>query len=88
MRLLILKGGGPITGAKSTVGLTSSPMLDTGGVEFRLISGKSILEAWEEGRREKEGLYQEDTIIKGVHFRNGLFPDTGEPPASSSCAHF
>ena len=26
--------------------------------------------------------------MKGVHFINGLFPDTSKPPASVFCDHF
>ena len=36
----------------------------------------------------KEGVCQEDTGVRDIHFRNGLFPDTGKPPASVFCAHF
>ena len=65
------------------VGLTSSPQFDTGGIEVRLISGESLLEARcrEEVRRRKEGVFQEDNGVKGIHFLNGLFPETGKPPA-------
>ena len=52
------------------------------------ISGESLLEARKEGRRRKEGVSQEDISTKGIHFRNGLFPDTGKPPESVFCAHF
>ena len=58
------------------------------GVEVRLVSGESLLEAMEEGRRRKEGVCQEDTGVKGIHFRNELFPDTGKPPASAFFAQF
>ena len=88
VRWLTLKGGELITGSESGVGLTSPPQLDTGGVEVRLMSGEILLEAREEGRRRKEGVCQEDTSIEGVHFRNGLLPDTGMPPESVFCAHF
>ena len=66
------------------VGLTSSPQFDTRGIEVRLMSGESLLEAScrEEVRRRKGGVFQEDTGVKGIHFLNGLFPDTGKPPAS------
>ena len=69
------------------VGLTSSPQFDTGGIEVRLLSGESLLEARcrEEVRRRKEGVFQEDNGVKGIHFLNGLFPDTGKPPASVFC---
>ena len=36
----------------------------------------------------KEGVSQEDTGIKGIHFLNGLFLDRSKPPASVFCAHF
>ena len=85
---LILKIGEHITGAESRVRLTSPPQLDNGGVEVRLMSGEILLEAREEGRRRKEGVFQEDTSVQGVHFRNGLLPDTGMPPTSVFCAHF
>ena len=88
VRRMTLKGGEPITGAKSRVGLTSPSQLDTGGIEVRLTSGESLLESREEGRRRKEGVCQEDTGVMGIYFRNGLFPDTGNPPASVFCAHF
>ena len=39
LRLLTLKGGGPIRGDKLMVGLTSPPQLDTKGIEVRLMSG-------------------------------------------------
>ena len=51
------------------------------------MSGKIILEARVEVRRRKEGICQEDTVIKGVQLRNGFCLDTGEPPAISFCAH-
>ena len=69
------------------MGLTPPPHLDTWGVEVRVISGESLLEARDEGRRRKEGVCQEDTGVKGIHFRNGLFPDTSKPPANVFCAH-
>ena len=50
--------------------------------------GESILEAREEGSSRKEEVCQEDTIIKGIHFPNGLFPDTCMTPASVLCAQF
>ena len=31
---------------------------------------------------------QEDTGAKEIHFRNGLFTDTGKPTASVFCTHF
>ena len=87
---MILKGGEPITGAESRMVLTPSPQFDTRGIEVRLMSGESLLEAScrEEVRRRKEGVCQEDTRVKGIHFRNGLFPDTGKPPEGVFCAHF
>ena len=33
------------------------------------MSGESLLEAREEGRRRKEGIFQEDTGIKGIPFK-------------------
>ena len=53
-----------------------------------LMSGETPLESREAVRRRKEGVYQEDTGVKDIHFRNGLSPDTGKPPASVFCAHF
>ena len=52
------------------------------------MSVESLLEAREEGRSMKEGVCQEDTGIKGIHFLNGLFSDTGKPPASVFCDDF
>ena len=67
----------------------SSSHHETGGIEVRIISGESLLEAMEEGRKEEEGrgmsggyIHQGDTII------NGLLPDTGMPSESVYCAHF
>ena len=37
--------GGDIIGAKLRVELTSPPQLDTGGIEVRIVSGESLLEA-------------------------------------------
>ena len=68
LRWMILKGGEPIRGAESRVGLTSLPQLDTRGIEVRLMSGESLLEAREEVRRRKEGICQEDTGVKGIPF--------------------
>ena len=42
LRWMILKGGEPIRGAESRVGLTSLPQLDTRGIEVRLMSGESL----------------------------------------------
>ena len=44
------------------------PKLDTGGIEVRLISGESLLEARQEGRGRKEGVFKEDTRVKGIPF--------------------
>ena len=63
-----MKGRETIRGADSRVGLTSPPLLDTGGIEVMLMSGESLLEAREEGRRRKEGVCQEDTGVKGIPF--------------------
>ena len=54
VRWLILKGGRIITGDELRVGLTLPPQFDTGGIEVSPISGESLLEAKEEGRRRKE----------------------------------
>ena len=40
---MTLNGGEPTGGADSRVGLTSSPQLDTGGIEVRIVSGESLL---------------------------------------------
>ena len=48
------------------VGLTLLPQSDSGGIEVRLMSGESILEAREEGRRKKEGVFCEVTGIKDI----------------------
>ena len=50
------------------MGLKSYPQIDTGGVGVRLMSGESLLEVREEGRRRKEGVCQEDTGVKGIPF--------------------
>ena len=52
------------------------------------MSGESLLEAIEEGRRRKEGVWQEDTGVKGINFLNRLFPDNDKLPASVFCGHF
>ena len=52
------------------------------------MSGESLLEAREEVNRRKEGVCQEDTGVKGVHFLNWLFPDTCKLPASILCDQF
>ena len=71
LRCLLLKGGGSIIGAKSRMGMTSPPHIDTRGIEVRLTSGESLLETREQGRRRKEGVCQEDTDIKGIPFKMG-----------------
>ena len=43
LRWMTLKGGEPIRGAESRVGLTSPPHLDTGGIGVRIMSGESLL---------------------------------------------
>ena len=53
------------------VGLTLLPQSDTGGIEVRLMSGESILEAREEGRRKKEGVFCEVTGIKDIPLEMG-----------------
>ena len=68
---MTLKVGEPIVGAYLRVRLTSSPQLDTGGIEVRLMSGESLLEAREEGRSRKEGVCQEGTGVKGIPFEMG-----------------
>ena len=50
--------------------------------------GESLLDAREEGRIRKEGVCQEDTGVKEIHFLNWLFPNTGKPLTSVICAHF
>ena len=50
-----------------------TPQLDTGGVEVRLMSGENLLEAREEGKRNKVGVCQEDTGVKGIPFGIGFF---------------
>ena len=57
MRWLPLKGGEPIGGASSRVGLISSPQIDNGGNEAWIMPGESLLEAREGGRSRKEGFY-------------------------------
>ena len=49
------------------------------------MSRESLFEAREEGSRKEKVLFREDTSIKGIHFLNGLFPETGKPPASVFC---
>ena len=66
-----MKGGEPIGGAVSRVGLTSSPHIDTREIEVRLVSGESLLEAREEGSRRKKGVCQEETRAKGIPFEMG-----------------
>ena len=51
------------------------------------MSGESLLEAMEEGRMRKEGVWQEDTGVKGINFLNRLFPDNDKLPASVFCDH-
>ena len=48
-----MKGGELIGGSDSRLVLTSSPLLDTGGIEVSIMSGDRILDAREEGRRVK-----------------------------------
>ena len=73
-------------GADSRVGLNSSPKLDTGGVEVRLMS-EPIRD--QGGRKEQEGRglsrryqHQGDPIL------NWLFPAIVIPPATLYCAQF
>ena len=55
------------------MGLTSPPQLDTRGIDVRLMSEESLLEAREEIRRTKEGFYQEDNGVKGIPFEMGCY---------------
>ena len=48
-----MKGGEPIIGSGSMVGLTSPPQFDTGGIDVSLILWESLLEAREEVRSRK-----------------------------------
>ena len=66
-----MKVGGPIGGADSSVGLTSSPQLDTGGIEVSILSGESLLKPREKVRRSTEGVYQEYTGVKVIPFERG-----------------
>ena len=43
LRWITLKGGEPIIGSESRVGLTSPPHIDTRGIEVRLMSGERLL---------------------------------------------
>ena len=52
------------------------------------MSGESLLETREEGRRRKEGICQDYSGVKGIHFRNGFFTDTSKLTARVFCAHF
>ena len=52
------------------------------------MSRESLLEYREEVSRRKEGVYQEDTGVKGIHFLNRLFPDISKPHASVFCDPF
>ena len=52
-----MTGGETTGGAVLRVGMTSYPQLDTGGIKVRLISGEILLEAREEVKRRKEGVY-------------------------------
>ena len=51
---------------KSRVRLTSSSQINTGGVEVRIISGETLLEAKKEVSRRKEGVCQEDNSANGI----------------------
>ena len=64
------------------------PILYWGGVEVSIMSGERLLDSRGKGMRRNEGVCQEDTGVKGIHFPNGLFPDTVNPPSSVFCAHF
>ena len=55
------------------MGLTSPPQLDTRGIDVRLMSEESLLEAREEIRRTKEGFCQEDNGVKGIPFEMGCY---------------
>ena len=68
-----LKGWETIIGDEPRVGLTSTPQIDTGGSEVRLMSGERLLEAREEVRRRKEWVCQEDTRVKGIPLEMGCF---------------
>ena len=48
-----MKRGEPIIGSDSRVGLISSPQLNTGGIEVRIISGESLFEASDVGGGRK-----------------------------------
>ena len=61
-----MKGGGAIRGAVLRVVLTSSSQNDNGGINVRLMSGGGPLEAREEGNRRKEGICQENNIVKVI----------------------
>ena len=65
---LPLKGGEPTGGAGSRVGLISSPHIDRGGIEVRIMPGEILLEAREERERIKEGVFQEDTGVNNIPF--------------------
>ena len=88
LRWLTLKGGEPIRGYKSSVGLTSPPHIDTGGDRGQAhIRGEPIRVQVRRNEKEGRGLsvgYQS----QGDTIRNGLFPDTGKPPASVFCDRF
>ena len=71
LRWLTLKGGEPIIGSESRVRLTSTPQIETEGIDNRLISGESILEDREEVRRRKEWFCQEDNGVKGTPLEMG-----------------
>ena len=73
LRWMTSKGGEPIIGTESRVGLTSPPQIDTGGGEVRIVSGESLLEAREEVSRRKEGVFQEDTGVKVIPFEMVCF---------------
>ena len=45
LRWTTLKIGEPIRGSELRVGLNSPPQIDTRGIEVRLMSGESLLEA-------------------------------------------
>ena len=68
--------------------LPHPPRLTPGDFEASINSGEIILEVREKGRSRKEGVCQEDTRNNGIHVLNGLFPDTGKPPANVFCDHF
>ena len=73
LRWMTSKVGETIIGYKLRVGMTSLPQIDTGGIEFRIVSGEILLDSREEVRRRKEGVCQEYTGVKGIPFEMGYF---------------